>query len=264
MPDGYRWDPAQYDRYADQRGRPFRELIARVGVERPGRIADVGCGPGSLTRSLAERWPDATVIGVDSSAEMIMVAEPLSIPGRLEFVRCDLREWKPGAPLDIVVANAVLQWLPGHLDLIATMAGWLAPGGALAFQVPDNFDQPSHTVVRELRESDRWRDRLGEDADRRIGVERPDTYLHALVTAGLEPDVWQTEYLHVLSGTDPVLEWVKGTALRPVLDALAGDGAATGEFLAECGARLRAVYPAESFGTVFPFRRTFAVGHRPG
>ncbi|HTW21911.1 MAG TPA: methyltransferase domain-containing protein [Mycobacteriales bacterium] len=264
MPPGYRWDPAQYDRYADERGRPFRELVARVRVERPGRIADVGCGPGSLTRSLAERWPDATVVGVDSSVDMIAAAEPLAIPGRLEFVRADLREWRPAAPVDLVVANAVLQWVPGHLELLAGMAEWLAPGGALAFQVPDNFDQPSHTVVRELRNSDRWRERLGGDADRRIAVERPDAYLRALVAAGLEPDVWQAEYLHVLGGEDPVLEWIKGTALRPVLDALAGDQAAIDEFLSECGARLRAVYPPEEFGTVFAFRRTFAVGHRPG
>jgi trans-aconitate 2-methyltransferase len=264
MRAAYRWDPAQYDRYSDERGRPFVDLVSRVRLPAPpDRVVDVGCGPGSLTRSLADRWPDATVTGVDSSADMIAAAEPLAIPGRLEFVRADLRDWRPAAPVDLVVANAVLQWVPGHLGLIADLAGWLAPGGALAFQVPDNFDQPSHTIIRDLRQSPTWRDRLGADADRTIGVERPAAYLSTLVEAGLEPDVWQSEYFHVLTGEDAVLEWIKGTALRPVLDALAGDETATASFLAECAERLRAAYPSEAYGTVFPFRRTFAVGHRP-
>jgi trans-aconitate 2-methyltransferase len=133
----------------------------------------------------------------------------------------------------------------------------------MAFQVPDNFAAPSHTVIRELRMSSKWHDRLAEDADRTVAVERPEAYLDALVAAGLMPDVWQTTYLHLLQGDDAVLEWVKGTALRPVLDLLGGDQAATKEFLAECGAQLRAAYPAGPEGTVFPFRRTFLVGHQP-
>jgi trans-aconitate 2-methyltransferase len=263
MAAAYRWDPEQYVRFADERGRPFTELVERVRVEHPARVVDAGCGPGSLSVQLTERWPQARVIGLDSSVDMIGAAESRTVPGRLEFVRADLREWRPAKPVDVVVANAVLQWIPGHLDLIAVMAGWLNPGGALAFQVPDNFDEPSHTIVHDLRTSPKWRDRLAEGADRGIGVERPRAYLTALVDAGLEPDVWQAEYLHVLAGDDAVLEWIKGTALRPVLDALAGDRAATTEFLGECGAKLRVAYPQQEFGTVFPFRRTFAVGHRP-
>lgn len=262
MPGSYTWDPAQYVRYADQRGRPFEELVTRIRVEAPQRVIDIGCGPGSLTGTLSERWPGATILGVDSSPDMIASAAEHAEPGRVEFVCADLRDWRPEAPVDIVIGNAVLQWVPGHLQLLGDLAGWLAPGGALAFQVPDNFSELSHTVIRELRLSPRWRDRLGEGADRTVAVETPEAYLEALVAAGLDPDVWQTTYLHVLTGEDPVLDWIKGTALRPVLDALAGDLAATQEFLDECGARLREVYPAEDFGTVFPFRRTFAVGHR--
>jgi trans-aconitate 2-methyltransferase len=258
-----RWDPAQYDRYADERGRPFAELMSRVRVENPWRVVDIGCGPGSLTRSLSVRWPDAWVTGIDSSPDMIDAARPLTVPGRVEFVEADLRDWHPDSPVNVVVSNAVLQWVPGHLELIAGIAGWLAPGGAFAFQVPDNFGEPSHMIVRDLRLSDRWRDRLGEDADRGAGVERPTTYLSGLVDAGFEPDVWQTTYLHVLPGEDAVLEWIKGTALRPVLNALADDQDATAEFLAECGEQLRAAYPQTPQGTVFPFRRTFAVGHLP-
>lgn len=257
-----RWDPAQYDRYSDERGRPFAELMTRVRVDHPRQVVDVGCGPGSLTRTLSERWPDAHVTGVDSSPDMIEAAAPLAVPGRVDFVRADLRDWHPDSPVDVVVGNAVLQWVPGHRDLMADIAGWLAPMGAIAFQVPDNFDEPSRTIVRDLRLSPRWRDRLGHGANRGVGVERPETYLTVLVEAGLEPDVWQTTYLHVLQGEDAVLEWIKGTALRPVLEALAGDDAATHAFLDECGAELRSAYPQTPHGTLFPFRRTFAVGHR--
>jgi trans-aconitate 2-methyltransferase len=259
---GYRWDPAQYDRYADERGRPFWELVGRIRVAAPALVVDLGCGPGSLTRGLLNRWPDARITGVDSSSDMIDIAAANVVAGHLDFVRADLREWRPDGPVDVVVSNALLQWVPGHLDLIGEIAGWLAPGGAFAFQVPDNFTQSSHTIIRELRLSEKWRDRLGEGADRTVAVERPATYLAALADAGLSPDVWQTNYLHVLHGEDAVLEWIKGTALRPVLDLLAGDEVATSQFLTECGALLREAYPAGPQGTVFEFRRTFAVGHR--
>jgi trans-aconitate 2-methyltransferase len=257
------WDPDQYVRYADERSRPFADLVARVRVTEPGVVVDAGCGPGTLTRSLAQRWPAARIVGFDSSAEMIAAAAEHSIPGQVEFALADVCHWTPERPVDVVVSNAVLQWVPHHLPLIATMAGWLAPGGALAFQVPDNFADPSHTVVRDLRASPRWRALLAEDADRRAAVERPETYLAALSEAGLLADVWQTTYLHILHGPDPVLEWVKGTALRPVLTILDADPEQRDEFLAECALRLRAAYSPGPAGTVFPFRRTFAVGHLP-
>jgi trans-aconitate 2-methyltransferase len=263
------WDPAQYLQYADERSRPFVDLVARVRADAPSLVVDLGCGPGTLTRTLVARYPDAAVVGVDSSMEMIATASaandaaaaPSEAFARLSYVCADLREWAPDGAPEVVVANAVLQWAPDHLELIGRIAGWLAPGGAFAFQVPANFDAPSHTVIRDLRMSRRWRDRLGEDADRLAGVEEPATYLATLEAAGLEPDVWQTTYLHLLPGDDPVLEWVKGTALRPVLTALRDDPAATEEFLAECGEALREAYPRSAAGTVFPFRRTFAVGH---
>jgi trans-aconitate 2-methyltransferase len=257
----YRWDPAQYGRYADERGRPFAKLVARIEVEAPDRVVDLGCGPGSLTRTLADRWPRARITGVDSSPDMIDAAAAYAMAGRVEFHHADVRDWRPDGPVDVVVSNALLQWVPGHLDLITDIAGWLAPGGAFAFQVPDNFRDPSHTVIRELRLSEKWRDRLGDGADRTVAVEAPEAYLTTLGAAGLVPDVWQTTYLHLLPGDDAALEWIKGTALRPVLDALAGDDAAKQEFLGECRARLDAAYPRGPHGTLFPFRRTFAVGH---
>jgi trans-aconitate 2-methyltransferase len=257
-----RWDPAQYDRYAAERGRPFLDLIARIDVESPSYVVDLGCGPGSLTALLADRWPAARVVGIDSSPDMVAAAEPLGRPGRLEFLPADVRTYRPAGPVDIVTANAVFQWVPDHLDLIADIASWLAPAGVLAFQVPDNFSDPSHTLLADLRRSRRWRGRLGDDADRHLAVEPPERYLEALAAAGLVPDVWHTTYLHLLPGADPVLEWMKGTALRPVLSALADDAVATETFLADLGPRLAAAYPAGPAGTVFPFRRTFAVARR--
>jgi trans-aconitate 2-methyltransferase len=254
-----RWDPSQYLRYADLRGRPFVELTARIGAENPSYVVDLGCGTGELTATLAERWPDATVSGVDSSAEMVATAQQHAIAGRLTFDVADLREWRPERPVDVLTANAVLQWVPGHLDLLDDLVRALAPGGWLAFQVPDNFEEPSHTLLRDLRLSPRWRERLGEGADRTAGVERPATYLRKLLELGLDADVWQTTYQQVLQGDDAVLEWVKGTALRPVLSLLTDD-AERDEFLHDYGAALGEAYPRESFGTVFPFRRTFVVG----
>jgi trans-aconitate 2-methyltransferase len=257
---GYRWDPAQYNRYSRERARPFEELVARIEVAAPARVVDIGCGPGSLSRTLLERWPDAVVTGVDSSTDMIEAAQSHAIAGRLEFLRADVATWNPAEPVDVVVGNAVLHWIPRHIDLLPVMCGWLAPRGVIAFQVPDNFADPSHTVVAALRTSARWRDRLGGGTA--APVERPEAYLNALADLGLLVDVWQTTYLHLLEGEDPVLEWIKGTALRPVLDALDGDPGATADFLAECGDELRRAYPRGPHGTVFPFRRTFAIGAR--
>lgn len=259
---GYRWDPAQYNRYSGERARPFNELVARIDATAPARVVDIGCGPGTLTRSLVDRWPTAAITGVDSSADMIDAAEQHAIGGRLDFVLADVARWEPAKPVDVVVGNAVLQWIPDQLKVLATLAGWLSPSGVVAFQVPDNFAEPSHTIVSDLCQSARWRDRLGDGAA--AAVERPETYLNTLSDLGLAADVWQTTYLHLLEGEDPVLEWIKGTALRPVLDTLHGDPSATAEFLAECGRELREAYPAGPHGTVFPFRRTFAIGVRAG
>jgi trans-aconitate 2-methyltransferase len=259
-----RWDPQQYGRYADERGRSFFELLARIDHPSPERVVDLGCGPGPLTAALAERWPQAHVTGVDSSVDMIAAAASYAVAGRVEFVTAGVEAWQPDGGVDVVVANAVLHWVPGHLGLLPRFASWLRPRGALAFQVPDNFTEPSHTLLRDLRLSERWKHLVGAGADRSAGVERPAAYLDALADAGLEPDVWQTTYLHVFHGPDPVLEWVKGTALRPVLSTLA-DPQDREAFLADYAAALRAAYPQNRRGeTWFPFRRTFAVGRMHG
>lgn len=259
-----RWDPKQYVRYSDERDRPFIELLGRVDAARgdaadPSYVVDLGCGPGPLTRLLADRWPDASVLGVDSSTDMVASAQEHAIPGRLDFVVGDIATWQPAKPVDVLVANAAFHWVPEHIDLIPHFVKTLAPGGVFGFQVPDNFTEPSHTLLIDLRMSPRWCDKLGDDKARGASVERPERYLSALVDAGLDADVWQTTYMHVLPGEDAVLEWVKGTALRPVLSALEGDE--RDDFVAEYAAALRVAYPKQPFGTVFPFRRTFAVGY---
>jgi trans-aconitate 2-methyltransferase len=255
------WDPAVYTRFSGERSRPFVDLVARVHTRSPRAVVDMGCGEGTMTAALADRWPGARVTGVDSSPEMLAAAA--SVPGRLEFVEGDVREWHPEGPVDVVVSNAVLHWVPGHDALLARWAGWLPPGGWVAVQVPGNFRAPTHTLLDQLCRSPRWADRLADAGPRPDTVLEPPGYLDVLSEAGLAPDVWETSYLHVLRGPDPVLTWVRSTVLRPVLARLTDDDAAAA-FTAEYAAALRAAYPARPDGTtVLPFRRIFAVGQRP-
>ncbi|NJQ07695.1 trans-aconitate 2-methyltransferase [Streptomyces lonarensis] len=263
-----RWDPDQYNRYADHRTRPLRDLIARVPAlraEHP-RIADLGCGPGGPTAVVAERWTDAHVTGYDSSAEMLEHAAPLAGPtpggGSLAFERADIATWRPRQPHDLIVSNAALQWVPDHVALFPRWIAALAPGGSLAFQVPGNFGAPSHLLLRVQCLAPRWRDRLAGVLREGTPVHEPGGYLDALTVLGCEVDTWETTYHQLLLGPDPVLEWMRGTALRPVLDALADDQEAVEAFLAEYRDRLRPAYPAGSFGTVLPFRRIFVVARR--
>ncbi|MBC6459086.1 trans-aconitate 2-methyltransferase [Actinomadura sp. HBU206391] len=257
---GDAWDPRQYGLFGDERSRPFFELVSRVPATDPRRVVDLGCGSGELTASLAKRWPTAEVEGIDSSAKMIAAAQEHAAPG-LRFTVGDLADWTPGdgRPVDVMVSNAALQWVPAHRDLLPQWIKALTPDGRLAFQVPGNFDAPSHALLREICRSPRWRARLA-DVMRWHPVGSPGEYLELLAGHGCRVDAWETTYAQVLQGDDPVLEWVKGTALRPVLSALDAEDAA--EFLGEYAARLRDAYPRRPFGTVFPFRRIFVVAQR--
>ena len=257
-----RWDPRQYLRYADERGRPFADLLARVAADSPALVADVGCGPGNLTATLRERWPGATVVGVDSSAEMVAAARrDFGGDDRLTFEQADLREWALPDGVDVVVCNATLQWVPEHERVLAAWAGALRPGAWLAAQVPGNFGAPSHRSIAEVRARPRWRDRLAS-VEARPAVAEPAAYLGLLAEHGMSADVWETTYLHVLAGADAVLEWLRGTGLRPVLGAL--EPGERAEFEAELGELLGAAYPRQAHGTVLPFRRIFLVGRKEG
>jgi trans-aconitate 2-methyltransferase len=252
------WDPQRYLSFAGERSRPFHELMARVGASRPEYVVDLGCGPGNLTATLAERWPAAEVVGVDSSPEMVAAAKS-AITG-VTFVEADLTEWRPARPVDVLVSNATLQWVPGHLELLARLVGWLAKDGWLAFHVPSNFREPSHTLLRDVADSPRWRDRVGADVVARPASYEPSDYLDALAAAGCTVDVWETTYLQVLPGENPVLEWVSGTALRPIFAVL--DEAERAEFCAEYGALLCEAYPRRAYGTALPYRRIFVVAQQ--
>ncbi|MBO1336537.1 trans-aconitate 2-methyltransferase [Streptomyces sp. VRA16 Mangrove soil] len=255
------WDPQQYLRHADHRGRPFADLLARVPAlpRTPARIADLGCGPGNTTPLLAERWPDAHITGYDNSHEMLEKAQAVARPG-LDFAYADATDWTPApGTYDLIASNATLQWVPGHVGFFPAWLDALVPGGTFAFQVPGNFDAPSHALMRELAASARWKDRLGGVLRHADAVLDPTGYLEHLAGLGCEVDAWETTYTHLLQGEDPVLDWVKGTGLRPVLTALADDTEARDAFVAEYRDLLREAYPATTHGTVLPFRRIFAV-----
>ena len=253
------WDPQQYLTFDDHRSRPFFELLGRIGAERPRRVVDLGCGPGHLTGALGERWPEAVVEASDSSPQMVAAARARGVHATL----LDVREWEPEPDTDVVVCNAVLQWVPGHSQLLADWAAKLPPGAWLAIQVPGNFDAPSHRSIREVAGRDTWRERLaptGVLQDR--SVLDPTGYATVLTEAGCAVDAWETTYVQRLTGDDPVLSWVSGTALRPIRDAL--DDAEWDGFVAELAPVLRAAYPPQSDATTWlPFRRVFAVAHKP-
>lgn len=252
-----RWDPQQYGQFAGERARPFLDLVNRIAASSPRRVVDLGCGSGELTALLAARWPAAIVEGIDSSAEMIACA---SAHERVSLRVADVTSWMPPSDADVLVSNATLQWVPTHRALLASWAAALPADGWLAFQVPGNFDSPSHLLMRSLAESPRWAPSLAGVLRHDDIVGTPAEYAEILLTAGLTVDAWETTYLHVLPGPDPVLEWVRGTALRPVLAALPADRYAL--FEEEFGAELRRAYPATQHGTMFAFRRIFAVAHR--
>jgi trans-aconitate 2-methyltransferase len=225
------------------------------------QVVDLGCGPGNLTATLAERWPAADVVGLDSSAQMLAKAAAVanSTPS-LRFELMDIADWIPSDQADVVVSNAALQWVAGHQDMMRKWLAVLHPGSWFAMQVPGNFNAPSHALMRGLAGSPRWEPKLRGVLRGGESVAEPAEYLGILLDAGFTADAWETTYQQVLAGPDPVLEWVRGTALRPVLAVLPPEDGA--EFEAEYAALLREAYPPGVHGTVFPFRRIFAVGRK--
>ncbi len=248
------WDPTDYLEFADQRGRPFIDLTARITTERPRRVVDLGCGPGNLTALLAARWPDTEVEGVDSSPAMIEHAQRHA-GERLRFVVGDLREWRPTEPVDVIVSNAAMQWVPRHREIVPRLVGALAPGGWLGIQVPGNFDQPSHRLLHDLSYQPPYAEWTREV--KRPSAFGPEIYLDDLARLGCRVQAWETTYLHVLSGPDPVFRWISATGAREVLGAL--PQALRQEFETAYKRRLRQSYPPQPYGTVLAYRRVFAL-----
>lgn len=256
---GTRWDPSQYLAYADLRARPALELLARVPLDAPRTVVDLGCGPGNVTRRLAERWPAARVVGIDHSREM--VARARAEPSAVEWLCADVSDWSPGAPVELVYSNATLHWVAGHAELFPRLFDAVAPGGVLAVQMPLSFDLPSHRLMRETLAEEPFGDEALRAAVGRRWVEDASFYYDALAPRAARIDVWETEYLQVLEGDDPVLEWVSGTGLRPILNGLEGEERE--RFLARYRERLRGAYPRRADGrTLYPFRRLFFVATR--
>jgi len=258
------WDPDTYLRFADERSRPYFDLLARVEAVDPRSVVDLGCGPGQLTLHLHRRWPAAAVLGLDSSPEMIAAARSLPEAEAVRFEVADIRDWHVDPDVGVVISNAVLHWVPGHETLLERWADELPAGASLAFQVPSNADSPAQVAIREVAALPGWRARLagagpGEQVRSALG------YAALLAGHGLAVDAWETTYVHelVAAGEDhPVLRWSEGTALRPVRSVLA-----TGEwaiFRAELNARLADPYPVHNGRVWFPFRRIFVVARRAG
>jgi len=254
------WDPQRYLSFGDLRLRPGLDLAARIPTEDPDQVVDLGCGPGLLTLHLGERWPRAAVAGIDQDPAMLAEAESHDTDRRVSWLGGDIATWTSAQRVDVIVANASLHWVDDHPRLLNHLLGQLTPGGVLAFQVPDNHDQPSHTSVFDVVREGPWAGRL-EPLLRTQPVLPPQRY-HRLLASQVETvDVWQTTYWQALEGDNPVLAWLQGSMLRPLVDAL-GAGEQE-EFLAAVADRLRTAYPADESGvTLFPFRRLFVVARR--
>ena len=254
------WDPDQYLRFDQSRLRPALDLIAAIPLAEPAVVYDLGCGPGNVTLRLADRWPGAHITGVDSSPEMLLRSREASEgQRRVDWQEADISTWSPRVPADLLFSNACLHWLDHHERLFPRLMGGLANGGVLAVQMPNNFTtEPSHMCMVEAAETSLHRHLLLA-ALRPNPVSDPAAYYDWLAPHSERIDIWETTYLHVLEGKNAVAEWTKGTALRPLLDALP-DEAARADFFADYTRLVGAAYPRRADGrTLFPFRRLFLV-----
>ena len=257
------WNPAQYLLFGDERLRPGFELMARIGELPAGPIFDLGCGTGEHARALAERYPGHRVIGIDHSADMLKKAGAKPANANLGWRQADIADWNAFEPASLIFSNATLHWLPDHAKLFPHLMTQLAPGGTLAIQMPANFREPSHRLIREVAREPRFAAKLGALTQpggpwRDDLTAMPEFYYDLLAPRGTGMEIWQTEYLMPLQGERPVLEWIKGSILRPAEERL--DKADLPHFLDALAARLAQAYPRRSDGiTLFPFRRLFFV-----
>jgi trans-aconitate 2-methyltransferase len=256
------WSARQYTLFERERTRPVRDLLAAVSGIEPRQAVDLGCGPGNSTEVLAERFPQARIMGLDDSPDMIEAARR-RLP-RLRFEMRDLRAWAAettAGPVDLVLSNAVLQWVPDHACVLARLLARLAPQGVLAVQIPDNLAEPAQVLMREVAAAGPWAAKLKDADSARVPIETPDWYQRVLAAEGANVDLWRTTYYHCLRGDGAVVEWFKGTGLRPFLDPLEKQERA--EFLARYAERVREAYPPLPDGTVLlPFPRLFFLAQR--
>lgn len=253
------WDADQYLKFAGERTQPVFDLLHRVHLEDPRRIADLGCGPGNSTEVLRRRWPDALLIGVDSSPEMIAKAQQTRPDGA--WLVANAANWQPEEPFDLIFSNAMLHWLPHHDQVCRHLLNLLAPGGALAVQVPAHYNSPLHREILEVSRYPTWNDRM-DRARHALTNEPPEFYYDLLAPLVSRLNLWETTYHHVLVGPEGVLEWFRGTGLRPFLEALTTEEERR-QFEAMLLERYAVSYPRRASGLVlFPFRRLFFVAYR--
>jgi len=254
-----RWNPEQYLKFSDHRMRPALDLMAQIAATEPKHIFDLGCGTGALTRILAERWPGAQITGIDQSPQML--ARARAEPSDIAWIEGDIASWSPATPANVIYSNAALHWLDDHQTLLPGLLSKLAPGGVLAVQMPRNHAAPSHVEMANVARAGPWADLLAPLL-REAPVAPAEFYYDLLAAKAGTVDIWESQYTHILAGDNPVLEWVRGTALKPILDALERSGNADWQaaFLRQYGQRLNKSYRQRSDGrTLFAFRRLFLI-----
>jgi trans-aconitate 2-methyltransferase len=253
------WSAEQYLKFEDERTRPSRDLLAQIPVADARRVVDIGCGPGNSTELLVKRWPQAAVTGIDTSADMLRQARE-RLPAQ-KFIEANVAHWAPPENTDVLFANAIFQWVPGHLKQLQRLLAALPRGGVLAVQVPDNLDEPIHLLMREVAKQGPWSDQLSDKTRVRDALPTPGGYYDALRPLCMRLDIWHTVYNHVLDDAADVVEWIKGSGLRPYLDPL--EAPQRKQYLAEYTARIAAAYPPQQDGKVLlRFPRLFIVAVR--
>ncbi len=252
------WNPETYLQFERERTLPCRDLVSRIELQAPLQIADLGCGPGNSTAVLAERWPAAKILGVDNSPEMLKMARSSKI--RAEWLEADILNWSPRESFDLIFSNAALQWVPDHETLIPKLFGFVIRDGALAFQMPTRTDL-WFEVLTKLLESPAWKDRLRSASSDFFSRELP-FYYDRLSESSRKIDLWATEYSHVLPNAEAVVDWTRGTALRPLLSQLP-DSRSRGIFLSDYTKEIAKAYPRQPDGKIlFPFLRRFVIAYR--
>ncbi len=255
------WNARQYLKFEDQRTRPARDLLAQVPLADAAFVVDLGCGPGNSTELLAERFPKAELLGLDTSPAMLDAARK-RLP-KARFEQADASTFTLERPADLIFANAVLQWVPDHETVLPRLLSLLAPGGVLAVQMPDNLEEPSHAAMRETAMSGPWAEKLAPALSARAVLPTPRAYYDLLLQGAGRIDIWHTIYNHPLENAAAIVEWVKATGLRPFIDPLEADERAA--FLEAYQARLEEPYHPQQDGKVLlAFPRLFLVAQRPG
>lgn len=253
------WNAKHYLKYGDDRTRPAIDLAARIRIDRPAVIADLGCGPGNSTQILRDRWPQSKIFGIDNSPQMIEAAK-LAYPEH-NWLLADVSQWTPSVPVDLVFSNAALQWIPDHGALLPRLLSTVAPGGAQAFQIPSGTFATVRTIIHEISQRPAWSERMS-GARNALTMQSPAFYYDALAKISTHLDIWETEYSHVLENAAAIVDWMSSTGLRPFLAALNTD-AERNDFTSELLQRVRDAYPIRADGKVlFPFRRTFVIAYR--